>query len=138
MLIKNDLTLVYYTIICYINPSINTEVQMTEDNNTERFLRAWIREYKKGFLTYFILLLLKENPMYGLEIADELKNIPDRSVRLHGSNIYQILKKLKLYGMVSSKMRDSSKGPARKCLPGSMLCRFTSVLPRYFRSIIPK
>ena len=87
---------------------------MAEDNNTERFLRAWIREYKKGFLTYFILLLLKGNPMYGLEIADELKNTSDRSVRLHGSNIYQILKKLKLYGMVSSKMRDSSKGPARK------------------------
>ncbi|MFO7916402.1 MAG: PadR family transcriptional regulator [Candidatus Krumholzibacteriales bacterium] len=87
---------------------------MANDKKTERFLRIWSREYKKGFLTYFILLLLKDTPMYGLEIANKLKHISDRSVRLHGSNIYQILKKLKLHGMVSSKMKDSIKGPSRK------------------------
>jgi len=87
---------------------------MSGEDILEEFLKIWSREYKKGFLTYFILLLLKENPMYGLEIADNLKEIMGGSVRLHGSNIYQILKKLKKNGMVSSKRKNSIKGPARK------------------------
>jgi PadR family transcriptional regulator PadR len=82
--------------------------------NLEKVLRIWSREYKKGFLTYFILLMLKEKHMYGLEISEKLKEYSDNNVTLDGSNIYQILKKLRKLRMVTIKKVSSSKGPTRK------------------------
>jgi len=82
--------------------------------NVDRMLENWSKEYKKGFLGYFILLFLKERPMYGFEINKQLVEMTHSKIYFQESGIYQILKKLKKNGMVSTQWKKSSKGPRRK------------------------
>jgi PadR family transcriptional regulator PadR len=77
-------------------------------------LKNWGKEYKKGFMGYFILLLLNERSMYGLEISKQLSEISQSKIVFQESGIYQILKTLKRNGMVSTKWEKSSVGPKRK------------------------
>lgn len=77
-------------------------------------LKVWGKEYKKGFSGYFILLLLKERPMYGLEINNRLREISKSKIVFQESAIYQVLKNLSKNGMVSTEMVNSSQGPPRK------------------------
>ena len=82
--------------------------------NVNQMLKIWGKEYKKGFSGYFILLLLKEHSMYGLEIYKRLMEISQSKIVFQESAIYQILKNLKKNGMVSIKWSKSNQGPPRK------------------------
>jgi PadR family transcriptional regulator PadR len=88
---------------------------VTDVKNVETVLKSWAKEYKKGFISYFILLFLKERPMYGFEISKQLMGITDSGLIFQESGIYQILKNLQKNGMVSFEWQKSSKGPQRKC-----------------------
>jgi len=82
--------------------------------SVSQMLKIWGKEYKKGFSGYFILLLLRERSMYGLEINKRLMEISQSKIVFQESAIYQILKNLKKNGMVSIKWLKSNKGPPRK------------------------
>jgi PadR family transcriptional regulator PadR len=82
--------------------------------NVSQMLKVWGKEYKKGFSGYFILLLLRERPMYGLEINKRLMEISKSKIVFQESAIYQILKNLNKNGMVSIKWLKSNQGPPRK------------------------
>ena len=84
-----------------------------EDSVTQ-VLKVWGKEYKKGFSGYFILLLLKERSMYGLEINKRLREISKSKIVFQESAIYQVLKNLKKNSMVSTEMSNSNQGPPRK------------------------
>ena len=73
-------------------------------------LSTWDREYKKGFLSYLVLLMIKEGAGYGYEIFRKLSGKIDLQI----SGIYHILKRLEKQGLVSFKWHDSIKGPKRK------------------------
>ncbi len=88
---------------------------MSDLNNVEKMLKNWGKEYKKGFIGYFILLFLKERPMYGFEISKQLMTITESGLIFQESGIYQILKNLQQNGIVSFEWQKSSKGPQRKC-----------------------
>ena len=79
-----------------------------------QMLKTWEKEYKKGFSGYFVLLLLRERSMYGLEINKRLMEISQSKIVFQESAIYQVLKKLKNNGMVSIKWLKSNQGPPRK------------------------
>lgn len=87
---------------------------MTEDKHVEKLLKVWGKEYKKGFMGYFILLFLKECPMYGFEINKKLTDISDSKIVFQESGIYQLLKNLEKHGMVTTAWHKSDKGPRRK------------------------
>ena len=82
--------------------------------SVDYMLKIWGKEYKKGFSGYFILLLLKERSMYGLEINKRLMHISQSKIVFQESAIYQILKNLKKNSMVSTKSLKSNQGPPRK------------------------
>ena len=63
--------------------------------NFETILINWGEEYKKGVLIYFIVLLLKERPMYGFEINKLLLDISKSKIFLQECGIYKILKNLR-------------------------------------------
>lgn len=63
---------------------------------------------------YFILLFLKEQSMYGLEITKKLVEMTQAKMTFQESGIYQILKNLQENGMVTTEWKESSKGPRRK------------------------
>jgi len=107
----------------------------------DHMLKVWAKEYKKGFSGYFILLLLKERSMYGLEINKRLMEISQAKIVFQESAIYQILKNLKKNGMVSTKSLKSNQGPPRKYYnlekPGEQLLNlFTKdyILPLIYTS----
>lgn len=87
---------------------------MDTKKNVGQMLKIWGKEYKKGFSGYFILLLLKERSMYGLEINRRLMEISKPKIVSQESAIYQILKNLNKNGMVSIKWLKSNQGPPRK------------------------
>ncbi len=99
-----------FTIAVY---TIAKQGIMMEDN-VARVLKIWGKEYKKGFSGYFILLLLKERSMYGLEINKRLLEISKSKIVFQESAIYQVLKNLKINGLVSTEMLKSNQGPPRK------------------------
>ncbi len=87
---------------------------MKIQKNVKRTLKLWNKEYKKGFFSYIILLLLKERPMYGFEIANKILELTNKKVSFQESGIYHILKKLKEKGFVTAEWQKSNKGPNRK------------------------
>jgi len=87
---------------------------MEVSKNVQHMLNNWGKEYKKGFMGYFILLLLKERSMYGFELNKKLLEISQSKIIFQESGIYQILKNLKKNGMVSTQWKKSSLGPKRK------------------------
>ncbi len=87
---------------------------MCVTDNVDKMLKNWGKEYKKGFMGYFILLFLKERSMYGFEINKQLVDMTQSKMSFQESGIYQILKTLQTNGMVSTEWKKSSKGPKRK------------------------
>ncbi len=100
----------YYSIVYYSNRGGT----MATLNNVDKMLKNWGKEYKKGFMGYFILLFLKERSMYGFEINKQLVEMTQAKMTFQESGIYQILKNLQENGMVSTEWKESSKGPRRK------------------------
>lgn len=101
---------IFFTIVDYA--IANYGVMMKDQ--VDQVLKVWGKEYKKGFSGYFILLLLKERPMYGLEINNRLREISKSKIVFQESAIYQVLKNLKKNGMVSTEILNSNQGPPRK------------------------
>jgi len=84
------------------------------NSNVEKTLKLWNKEYKRGFFSYIILLMLKDKPMYGFEIYNKFLEITKRNVSFEESAVYHILKKLKEKGFISAYWKKSDKGPDRK------------------------
>jgi len=82
--------------------------------NRRKILAGWSREYKKGFLSFFILTFILEKPMYGYEIHQRLAELLGRDGFIQGSSIYQILKKFQKMRLVSSYWQASPQGPKRR------------------------
>ena len=87
---------------------------MKYKKNVENTLKLWNKEYKKGFFSYIILLLLKDNSLYGMEINNKLLEITGGKVSFQESGTYHILKKLRENGFIKGKWKKSMKGPKRK------------------------
>ena len=87
---------------------------MTKSRQIEKLAQTWGKEYKKGLISYLILLLLKEDPMYGLQINKKLLETAENKILFQESNIYQVLKKLKKNRIVSVELKKSDIGPGRK------------------------
>jgi PadR family transcriptional regulator PadR len=74
--------------------------------------KSWTTQARKGLLELCILNLLDEGEMYGYDIVKRLTVIPEWQVS--GGTIYPILSRLKKDGLVSSLLKESNMGPARK------------------------
>jgi len=82
--------------------------------NIKKTLKLWNKEYKKGFFSYIILLLLKARSMYGFEICNQLLEITKKKVSFQESGIYHILKKLNEKKFITAEWKESNLGPKRK------------------------
>jgi len=85
-----------------------------KDKKADKYLKKLAKEYKKGFLSYFVLSLLKEKDMYGYEIGKSISEISKNKLVFQESGIYQVLKKLEQKEIISSEWKKSNKGPRRK------------------------
>lgn len=85
---------------------------MTKDDI--RILKKWEREFKKGLVSYLILLLLLDKEMYGYELTSTLNTLSGGQITYQESGIYQVLKRLGKKRLLTSFAKPSPRGPTRK------------------------
>jgi DNA-binding PadR family transcriptional regulator len=77
-------------------------------------LDQWESVYKKGLLTFWLLLLLCERSMYVLEMGEALAEISQGSMRADEKSLYRALRRFEAMGLVESTWHRSDMGPRRR------------------------
>jgi DNA-binding PadR family transcriptional regulator len=100
-------------------------------NNLERLLTQWEGTYKKGLLSFWLLLLLLQRKAYPYEMKAAIKELSQNSISADENSIYRALKRLAQSGIVDSEVHPSESGPNRRYffltdLGQELLARFVS------------
>jgi PadR family transcriptional regulator, regulatory protein PadR len=82
--------------------------------NVDDLLLKWEETYKKGLLSFWILLLLSERPSYPFEMRPLIEEISHGTVSADDNSLYRALNRFAEVGIVSSQTRPSSQGPDRR------------------------
>ncbi|HMB23959.1 MAG TPA: PadR family transcriptional regulator [Anaerolineales bacterium] len=77
-------------------------------------LTKWEETYKKGLLSFWILLLLYERPSYPYEMSSEITKISQDTISVDDNSIYRALNRFEAVGIVKSELQQSSTGPQRR------------------------
>jgi len=92
---------------------ILVEPKMT-NNDISDLLNKWEETYKKGLLSFWILLLLYERPSYPYEMSAEVAKISQGTISVDDNSIYRALNRFETAGIVKSELQQSSTGPQRR------------------------
>jgi len=84
------------------------------DNLEEELLAAWEETYKKGQLTLWIFLSLKDGPKYVTELQDSIGRYSKGTIRAEEQSLYRTLRKFFHLKMVDYSPGKGYKGPDRK------------------------
>ena len=101
------------------------------DQETLRILLdQWESVYKKGLLSFWVLLLLHERPSYVFEMGQQLSAISRGSISADEKSLYRALRRFEAMGVVESSWQPSEVGPRRRYyaltdLGGELLRQFT-------------
>ncbi len=76
------------------------------------FFNNWVVQVRKGVLEHRVLQSLAAHERYGYEMVREMASIPGLS--LSEGTLYPLMSRLRLNGLVTSRLEESSSGPARK------------------------
>jgi PadR family transcriptional regulator, regulatory protein PadR len=76
------------------------------------FFDNWTVQVRKGVLELCILNALAEKERYGYELVKTLVAVPGLGVT--EGTLYPLLSRLRVQGYVSTRLEESSEGPARK------------------------
>jgi PadR family transcriptional regulator, regulatory protein PadR len=79
---------------------------------TDDFFDNWTVQVRKGLLELCILNALADEERYGYDLVKTLVATPGLGVT--EGTIYPLLSRLRLAGLISSRLEESSSGPARK------------------------
>lgn len=87
-----------------------------EDNEKmhEELLVAWEETYKKGQLTLWIFLSLKEGPKYVTQLQESIGKFSKGTIRAEEQSLYRTLRKFYHLKMVDFSVGKGHKGPERK------------------------
>jgi len=77
-------------------------------------LDQWESNYKKGLLTFWLLLLLRERSMYVFEMGQALVNASQGTITADGKSLYRALRRFERIGLVESRWQASEVGPRRR------------------------
>src|SRR5512140_2145550 len=80
----------------------------------DALLQKWEESYKKGLLSFWILLLLYERDSYPFEMRPLIEEISQGSITADDNSIYRALSRFQEVGLVSSETQASSQGPYRR------------------------
>lgn len=85
-----------------------------DDKLLKQLLEAWEETYKKGQLTLWIFLALKESKKYVDEIKQFVEEKSNRTMTCGEQSLYRNLRKFEHIGIVAYENRKGNKGPDRK------------------------
>jgi DNA-binding PadR family transcriptional regulator len=77
-------------------------------------LSKWEETYKKGLLSFWILLLLYERPSYPYEMSAEVAKLSQGTISVDDNSIYRALNRFESVGIVVSELQQSTTGPQRR------------------------
>ena len=86
---------------------------MANDDISE-LLKKWEETYKKGLLSFWILLLLYERPSYPYEMSAEVSEISQGTISVDDNSIYRALNRFESVHIVRSELQQSNTGPQRR------------------------
>jgi PadR family transcriptional regulator, regulatory protein PadR len=72
----------------------------------------WTVQVRKGLLDFCVLSALTERERYGYELVKALVDVPGLGVT--EGTLYPLLSRLRVQGLVQTRLEESSEGPARK------------------------
>ena len=77
-------------------------------------LSAWEETYKKGQLTLWIFLSLKDGKKYVEEIKAFVEEFSNNTMTCESQSLYRTLRKFQHLGVVDFETGEGNKGPERK------------------------
>ena len=86
----------------------------TEEKLHAELLGAWEETYKKGQLTLWIFLSLKEGPKYVSQLQETIEKYSRGTIRAEEQSLYRTLRKFYHLNMVDYSAGKGHKGPERK------------------------
>ena len=87
---------------------------MNKHNQLSELLSAWEDTYKKGQLTLWIFLSLKEGNKYVEEIKSFVEEQSNQTMTCESQSLYRNLRKYQHIGVVDFETGEGNKGPERK------------------------
>ena len=85
------------------------DVQMIDE-----LLNAWEETYKKGQLTFWVFLALKDGNKCVEDIKEFVERVSENTMTCEEQSLYRNLRKFQHLGIVAYENRRVSKGPDRK------------------------
>jgi len=83
-------------------------------NYKTELLTSWEETYKKGQLTFWLLLGLRDKSLYVTEIKDFVETTTNNTISCEEQSIYRALRKYYDLEIVDYELRQGFKGPDRK------------------------
>ena len=87
---------------------------MNKNNQLSELLSAWEETYKKGQLTLWIFLSLKDGKKYVDEIKSFVEKESNHTMTCESQSLYRNLRKYQHIGVVDFEPGEGNKGPERK------------------------
>ena len=88
---------------------------MRQDQNYKKeLLTSWEDTYKKGQLTFWLLLGLRDKSLYVTEIKEFIEFSTNKTISCEEQSIYRSLRKYYDLEIVDFELRKGYKGPDRK------------------------
>ena len=84
----------------------------SERETSAALFENWTVQMRKGVLDLCILMALSASEWYGYALVKALVGVP--GVGVAEGSIYPLLARLKRQGLVTTRLEESSEGPARK------------------------
>jgi PadR family transcriptional regulator PadR len=82
--------------------------------DVDELLQQWEANYKKGLLSFWILLLLAERPAYPFEMGTLIEEISQGNMSADDNSLYRALNRFQSLGIVTSQTQPSRQGPYRR------------------------
>ena len=84
-----------------------------QDSSTDELIESMLEEWKRSMLTFWVLGLLLNRSMYGLEIKKEIEESTQGRMKLGASTIYQLLRRMERRNLLTSHWESTAQGPPR-------------------------
>jgi len=85
-----------------------------KENNLELLLNQWEETYKKGLLSFWLLLLLSKRKVYPRETKGLLAKLSQNTISADENSIYRALNRLAESKVIDSEIQPSDTGPNRR------------------------
>ena len=85
-----------------------------EQPSLDYLLSQWEESYKKGLLSFWLLLLLANRKAYPFEIKAAINEMSHHTIDADENSIYRSLNRLADSGIVASEVQPSETGPSRR------------------------